>query len=107
MVEFLPSKQAVAGSSPVSRSRSFEGGACRTKKMSIEILLSRYHLAARAEGLSEKTVDHIRFAAVYHRLAGSPPVAWPAPPQERGGDAKLSKTSVNTSTRGLRASTDG
>ncbi len=61
MVEFLPSKQAVAGSSPVSRSIRRKGGDCLTK-MSIDSLLTRYNLAARAEGLSPKTVEHVKLA---------------------------------------------
>ena len=59
MVEFLPSKQGVAGSNPVSRSNTNrQGNMPRRKMMDLNSIATKYNLSARAEGLSEKTVKH-------------------------------------------------
>ncbi len=56
MVECLPSKQVVAGSSPVSRSKPLLA-TCLTPK-SLTVQLARYRLDARARGLSDATITH-------------------------------------------------
>ena len=45
-------KQDVVGSNPITRSNSFKRGTCFPRKMSIDTLLSKYTLHARAEGYS-------------------------------------------------------
>ena len=121
MVEFLPSKQAVAGSSPVSRSIRREGGTC-LHKMSIENILSRYSLYARAAGYSEKTITHtVRCVSAFSDFLGGiddvRKVAaddlrrylaalrdknkWSELPH--GKEQKLSGTSINTYCRAIKA----
>jgi hypothetical protein len=56
VVECLPSKQVVAGSSPVSRSKPLLT-TCLTPD-SIARQLARYRLDARARGYSEATIRH-------------------------------------------------
>ena len=89
---------------------------------SIDTLLARYRLAARAEGLSEKTIEHINLSVgLFNRfLDGVTDVQkveaddlkrfivalrqrskWPNMPQNKGGS--LSGTTVNTYTRGVKS----
>jgi hypothetical protein len=56
VVECLPSKQVVAGSSPVSRSKPLLT-ICLTSN-SIARQLARYRLDARARGYGEATIRH-------------------------------------------------
>lgn len=89
---------------------------------SIDTLLTRYKLAARAEGFSEKTIDHIKLSLKLFDgfLGGVADVRkvdaddlrrfivalrqrskWPNMPQNKGGS--LSGTTVNTYTRGVKS----
>jgi site-specific recombinase XerD len=54
-------KQGVVGPNPITRSITNKGGAC-LKKLSIGILLNRYTIAARAEGLSQETTKIVAFS---------------------------------------------
>jgi hypothetical protein len=54
VVECLPSKQVVAGSSPVSRSKPILATCLTTKSVTVQ--LARYRLDARARGLSDATI---------------------------------------------------
>ena len=57
MVECLPSKQVVAGSSPVSRSTKPDATTCLPPK-SLPAQLARYRLDARSRGYSKGTITH-------------------------------------------------
>jgi hypothetical protein len=77
VVECLPSKQVVAGSSPVSRSKPLLT-TCLTPN-SLPHQLTRYRLDARARGYGEATIRHsescvralIPFAAAFPTSTGS------------------------------------
>jgi hypothetical protein len=56
VVECLPSKQVVAGSNPVSRSKP-NLATCLTPT-SLDVQLARYRLDTRAQGYSEITITH-------------------------------------------------
>ena len=51
-------KQGVAGSNPVTRSICYNRGACLID-MAMEQLIKKYRLYAEAQGLSQKTIDHV------------------------------------------------
>jgi hypothetical protein len=56
VVECLPSKQVVAGSNPVSRSKP-NLATCLTPR-SLPVQLARYRLDARARGYGDATIIH-------------------------------------------------
>jgi hypothetical protein len=58
VVECLPSKQVVAGPSPVSRSITSGRATCLPCKLLLDFL-ENYQVAARAAGLSSATVRHV------------------------------------------------
>ncbi len=118
MVECLPSKQVVAGSSPVSRSKAILT-TCLTPR-SVASQLARYRLDAGARGYSEATIQHtersVRAFAAF--CGGIGDVALVSAddlrrfiislkeraPRLRGWrENRLSPTSVNTYVRAVRA----
>ena len=121
MAESLPSKQVVAGSSPVSRSIRRKGGTC-LPRLHIESILPQYVLSCQSKNFSPKsivhakscvdrfrefmgdiddvsrvTADDLRRFIVWSRTR----TVWSGihPGQEK----KLSPVSVNTYVRGLKA----
>ncbi len=58
MAEHLLPKQRVVGSNPISRSRKYKECAC-LNKMSVDVVLTKYSLTAKAEGLSPSTISHV------------------------------------------------
>ena len=104
MVEFLPSKQVVAGSSPVSRSTKLtgvpaydkiaafchrllleQGVGCQRKEFQVTTIseaLTAYRICAKAEGRSPKTLDWITSSVRYFR-------------EFLGGDADIGTLTAN------------
>ena len=120
MVEFLPSKQAVASSNLVARSTTRKGTTCITRDGSLRT--SRYRLWAQAQGYSPKTISHVTQAVeMFEKFLGGIPDAgrisgddlrrfiaalrnrqtWAACPNRR--KRPLSPTSINTYVRAVRA----
>ncbi len=123
MVEHLTFNQGVTGSRPVRPTTRLEGVPDSPKKMSIETLLSRYQLAARAAGLSPKTAEHLELSMKLFAsflggiedvrlvqtddlrrfiIASQQRTRWPGMPQGHGG-TRLSRNSVSNYVRGVKS----
>jgi site-specific recombinase XerD len=115
-------KQDVEGSNPFTRSARYKGGACLTK-MSVDNLLTKYSLNAKAEGLSQQTITHVKRAVGFFDqfLGGIPDVRkvsaddlrrfivalqqkprWAGGPQKSNGQS-ISGTSINTYCRAIKS----
>jgi hypothetical protein len=57
----MPSKQVVEGSNPFSRSIQHRGGTCFTENGHLQ-LLPKYVLDAKAQGMTDKSIAHVRLA---------------------------------------------
>ncbi len=121
MVESLPSKQVVVGSSPISRSIRRSRGACLSH-FNLESLLPQYELSCQAKSFSSKTISHVRSCVnLFNEFLGGIDevsrvtgddlrwfIAWLRSKMVWDGihpqkNNKLSPVTVNTYARGVKA----